>query len=247
MRAASTWCFAWRPGCPRACSAIRCASARSSSTSTGNAVKFTERGEIAVAVEVAQRDADAVTLRFTVTDTGIGMDDAQLARLFQPFRQADDSITRKFGGTGLGLSISKQLVELMRGTIGVTSAPGAGSSFSFTVPLGQGAPEAGELAAPQPRAREGRAFAVRDLAPLRGARILLVEDNANNCEVALDFLAAAPVLVDVAAHGGEALRMVQQADYDLVLMDIQMPEVDGLPRRAASAPSTASPRCRSWP
>ena len=195
---------------------------------TSNAVKFTERGEIAVAVEVAQRDADAVTLRFTVSDTGIGMDDAQLARLFQPFRQGDDSFTRKFGGTGLGLSISKQLVELMQGTIGVTSAPGAGSSFSFTVPLGQGAPGAGELAAPQPRAREGRAFAVRDLAPLRGARILLVEDNANNCEVALDFLAAAPVLVDVAAHGGEALRMVQQADYDLVLMDIQMPEVDGL-------------------
>jgi two-component system sensor histidine kinase/response regulator len=195
---------------------------------TSNAVKFTERGEIAVAVEVANRGADAVTLRFTVTDTGIGMDEEQLARLFQPFRQGDDSFTRKFGGTGLGLSISKQLVELMQGTISVTSIPGVGSSFSFTVALGQGAPGAGELAAPQPRAHQGREFAVRDLACLRGARILLVEDNANNREVALDFLAAAPVQVDVAAHGGEAVRMVQQNDYDLVLMDIQMPEVDGM-------------------
>lgn len=195
---------------------------------TGNALKFTERGEVAVAVEVADRGAQALTLRFTVTDTGIGMDAAQLARLFQSFRQGDDSITRKYGGTGLGLSISKQLVELMGGRIVVTSTLGAGSSFSFTVPLGPAKSEAGELAAPQPRAQQGRAFAVLDLAPLRGARILLVEDNANNREVALDFLAAAPVLVDVAAHGGEAVRMVQQNDYDLVLMDIQMREVDGL-------------------
>ena len=192
----------------------------------GNAVKFTERGEIAVAVDVAARSADGVTLRFCVSDTGIGMDAAQLARLFQSFSQGDDSITRKYGGTGLGLSISKQLVELMGGTIAVTSTPGVGSSFSFTVELGQGG-GAAELAAPG--AASGRAgLATRDLARLCGARILLVEDNANNREVALDFLAAAQVEVDVAAHGGEAVEMVREGGYDLVLMDIQMREVDGL-------------------
>ncbi|MET0981323.1 MAG: ATP-binding protein, partial [Telluria sp.] len=196
-----------------------------------NAVKFTERGEIAVAVDVAARGAGSVTLHFRVSDTGIGMDAAQLARLFRSFSQGDDSVTRKYGGTGLGLAISKQLVELMGGTIAVTSTPGLGSSFSFSVTLGQEEGAGGVLAAPE-RAQRGapgwRAFEARRLAPLRGARILLVEDNANNREVALDFLAAAPVQVDVATHGGEAVEMVRQFDYDLVLMDIQMSEVDGL-------------------
>ncbi|WP_342116830.1 hybrid sensor histidine kinase/response regulator [Pseudoduganella sp. OTU4001] len=332
---------------------------------TNNAVKFTERGEIVVAVKVAERIGDEVVLKFSVSDTGIGMNEEQLGCLFQSFNQADSSITRKYGGTGLGLSISRQLVELMGGSIKVTSTPGVGSRFSFTVRLGVGdssaatvampaaalqqarvlvvddsatarealvemlgsfgvaahsassgeqslnmlarAVEAGapyqvvlmdymmpgwdgvetihrihadprftappsilmisactretvlqqegelplqgfltkpvgpallyhsllqvlrpELARPVASARELRTVPPEQLARLRGARILLVEDNANNREVAIDFLETAQVQVDVAVHGGEALQMVQQGDYDLVLMDVQMQEMDGL-------------------
>jgi len=332
---------------------------------TNNAVKFTERGEIVVAVKALERAADGVVLKFSVSDTGIGMDEEQLARLFQSFSQADSSITRKYGGTGLGLSISRQLVELMGGSIKVTSTPGVGSRFSFTVKLGLGdaaadttasptaalqqarvlvvddsasarealvemlgscgvaadsassgeqslnmlvrAVEAGtpyqvvlmdymmpgwdgvetihrihadprfaappsilmvsactretvlqqegelplqgfltkpvgpallyhsllqvlrpELAHPAAVQHEQRGLPPEELAKLSGARILLVEDNANNREVAIDFLETAHVQVDVAVHGGEAVQMVQQTDYDLVLMDVQMQVVDGL-------------------
>ena len=345
---------------------------------TNNAVKFTERGEIVVAVEAAARGPDAVTLRFSVSDTGIGMNEAQLAQLFQSFSQADGSITRRYGGTGLGLSISKQLVELMEGSIGVTSTPGVGSCFRFSVKLGVGE-EAGAVAAPGAPLQQVRVLVVddsetarealvemldafgvtahavgsgehalamltataargmpyqvvlmdymmpgwdgvetirrihaepglaappailmvsactrdtvqqqegqlplhgflnkpvgpallyhsllqvlrpelaganpparvdtgaRELARLRGARVLLVEDNTNNREVALDFLAAAPVQVDVAVHGLEALRMVQERDYDLVLMDIQMREMDGL---TATRRIRATERLRALP
>ncbi|AVR97506.1 hybrid sensor histidine kinase/response regulator [Pseudoduganella armeniaca] len=331
---------------------------------TNNAVKFTEEGEIVVAVSVVQRAPGTIVLRFSVTDTGIGMNEEQLARLFQSFSQADTSITRKYGGTGLGLSISQQLVELMGGRIKVASTPGTGSQFSFSVPLGVADPgqqpvtpsaplhnarvmvvddsttarealvemlgslgvhatgiESGEAAlaelaaamlAGNPyqvvlmdymmpgwdgvetirRIRSDRRFAAPpailmisaatrdavlqqeglvpmngflhkpvgpallyhtllqvlrpelaepgevgraqapsarlDLSRLDGARILLVEDNANNREVALDFLAAARMQVDVAVHGADAVRMVAEGDYDLVLMDIQMHVMDGL-------------------
>jgi signal transduction histidine kinase/CheY-like chemotaxis protein len=332
---------------------------------TNNAVKFTEEGEIVVAVEVVERVADRVVLRFSVSDTGIGMNADQLARLFQSFSQADNSITRRYGGTGLGLSISKQLVELMGGTITVTSTTGVGSRFSFTVPLGIAAADAAAAPAPgaelqrmrvmvvddSPGARDALvemlegfgiqadavasgeeslarlALAVQEGAPyhvvlmdymmpgwdgvetirriradarfaappallmvsactregvlheegdlplsgfltkpvgpallydsllqvlrpdlaapvhapasqaapawqsdpdrLAGARILLVDDNANNREVALDFLAVARMRVDVATGGQEAVDMVRTGDYDLVLMDIQMHEMDG--------------------
>jgi signal transduction histidine kinase/DNA-binding response OmpR family regulator/HPt (histidine-containing phosphotransfer) domain-containing protein len=332
---------------------------------TANAVKFTEKGEIVVGVEVESRKRDAVILRFSVMDTGIGMDVDQLARLFQSFSQADGSITRKYGGTGLGLSISRQLVELMGGQIDVSSTPGVGSRFTFTARLGVGDPASAALPPPAAALHQVRVMVVDDSATARdallemlgsfgvsadaaesgeacldllaqavangkpyqvvlmdymmpeldgvetirriradsrfpappailmvtassrdevqqqegqlqlngfltkpvgptllyhsllqvlrpdlagaagsgdigavpgpldlthldGARILLVEDNANNREVALDFLAAARMVVDVAEHGGEAVRMVQEKDYDLVLMDIQMHQVDGL-------------------
>jgi CheY-like chemotaxis protein len=330
---------------------------------TTNAVKFTEQGEIVVTVQVVESKDKDVRLRFSVADTGMGMSPDQLARLFTAFNQADGSITRKYGGTGLGLSISQQLVELMSGTISATSTPGAGSRFSFTVPLGIGDVRETAVAAPtaalfqlralvvddSPSAREAlvemlgsfgvsahavasgeqalammaravatgqpyqvvlmdylmqgwdgvetirrihadRRFAAppailmvsvcsrdtvleqegrlpvdgflskpvgpallyhsllqvlqadagpapaeprgqaaaQDLAPLNGARILLVDDNANNREVARDFLAAARVHVDSAIHGVQAVTMVQEGDYDLVLMDIQMHEMDGL-------------------
>jgi two-component system sensor histidine kinase/response regulator len=350
---------------------------------TNNAVKFTEQGEIVVAVEVVEQAAGRATLRFSVSDTGIGMDSGQLARLFQSFSQADSSITRKYGGTGLGLSISKQLVELMGGTIGVTSTPGVGSRFSFTATLGIGnaatlspplpstalqqmrvmvvddsasardalvdmlgsfgikadavasgeaslarlaeAVEQGkpyqvvlmdylmpgwdgvetirriradqrfaappailmvsactresvlaqegelplsafitkpvgpallyhslvqvlrpELAAPAgvdyPPATDPRKPTLAELARLDGARILLVDDNDNNREVALDFLSVARMQVDVATGGLEAVEMVARGDYDLVLMDIQMHEVDGLSatRRIRALPQGAT-------
>ena len=330
---------------------------------TGNAVKFTDKGEVVVAITIMERAGDSLLLRFSVSDTGIGMNEEQLAALFQSFSQADNSISRKYGGTGLGLSISRQLVELMGGRIKVSSTPGVGSRFSFTVRLGLGegalvpvaapiallhqvrvmvvddsatasaalvemlgsfgiaaestdsgeralemladAVGAGEpyhvvlmdfmmpgwdgietirriradqrFAAPpailmvsacsreevvrkdqtvQPEgflskpvgpsllyhsllqvlrpdlagegAHDGRSgLREGDLARLEGARILLVEDNANNREVALDFLAAAKVHVEVAVHGGEAVQMVRDFDYDLVLMDIAMPGIDG--------------------
>ena len=344
---------------------------------TGNAVKFTERGEIVVAVEAVKSDAApnaaSVTLAFSVSDTGIGMTAEQLPQLFQSFSQADSSTTRKHGGTGLGLSISRQLVELMGGTIAVQSSPGAGTTFTFTVPLGvaegdetsaaasavsatrlallmdvcalvvddsatartalvemltsfgvqadavasgeeclaalaraqdagqpyqivlmdylmpgmdgmatirrihqcthDAAPpsilmvssltretvldEQGELPVdaflhkpvgpallyhsllqvlhPQLGAADGaaagalaRSSTMAGIPRLDGARILLAEDNDNNREVALDFMAAARMQVDVAFNGVEALRMAREGDYDLVLMDIQMPEMDGL-------------------
>ncbi len=332
---------------------------------TNNAVKFTERGEIVVAVKAVERAADGVVLQFSVSDTGIGMSEEQLARLFQSFNQADNTITRKYGGTGLGLSISRQLVELMGGSMKVTSTPGVGSRFSFTVKLGVGDASAETLASPtaglqqarvlvvddsatarealvemlgsfgvaahsassgeqslnmllrgvetgmpyqvvlmdymmpgwdgvetihrihadprfaappsilmvsactretvlqeegelplqgfltkpvgpallyhsllqvlrpeiaQPASLQGdrRGVPAEELAKLHGARVLLVEDNANNREVAVDFLETVRVRVDVAVHGGEAVQMVQQGDYDLVLMDVQMQVVDGL-------------------
>ncbi|WP_312518937.1 response regulator [Massilia sp.] len=333
---------------------------------TGNAVKFTERGEIVVSVEARASEAGRVTLAFSVSDTGIGMTPEQVSRLFQAFSQADTSTTRKYGGTGLGLSISRQLVELMHGAISVQSTPNQGSCFTFTVPLGVADGQLAANAVRQAMLADVRALVVddsasaraalaemlatlgvqadtvasgeeclkalaraqeldqpygivlmdylmpgmdgvetirninkyvRDAAPpailmvsavnrdavlaqegelpvdaflhkpigpallyhsilqvlhpqlgaveslgtplahrmpipdlprLDGARILLAEDNANNREVALDFMAAARMQVDVAFNGVEAVRMAQQGDYDLVLMDIQMPEMDGL-------------------
>jgi len=346
---------------------------------TGNAVKFTERGEIVVSVEARASEAGRVSLAFSVSDTGIGMTPEQLRRLFQSFTQADSSTTRKYGGTGLGLSISRQLVELMGGRITAQSTPGEGSSFTFTVPLGIGERQAG--APGQALLRDVRALVVDDSASTRaalsemlgtlgaradcaasgeeclallgaaqrsgqpyqivlmdylmpgldgvetirripghvagatppailmvsavsrdavleqegalpvdaflhkpigpallhhsilqvlhpqaapgdeavalpgmdimadlprldGARILLAEDNANNREVALDFMAAARMRVDVAFNGVDAVRMAREGDYDLVLMDIQMPELDGL--QAARA-IRQDPRMRDLP
>ena len=333
---------------------------------TGNAVKFTERGEIVVAVDARGAADGRVMLEFSVSDTGIGMTAEQVERLFQSFSQADSSTTRKYGGTGLGLSISRKLVELMGGRIWAESTPGAGSRFSFSLPFEAGAGLHAGAAHPSALAgvralvvddsasngaalagmlstlglqadvaasgaqclallnaaeRDGRPYRVvlmdylmpgldgittvrrfsghlagalpatilmlsaasrdavleedgelpvdaflhkpigpallhhgllqvlqpqaggnagaearepprpgvmADLPRLDGARILLAEDNANNREVALDFMAAARMRVDVAFDGVEAVRMAREGDYDLVLMDIQMPELDGL-------------------
>ena len=211
-----------------------------------NAVKFTERGEIAVSISVQELRPGQVLLHFAVRDTGIGLSDAQREQLFQAFQQADSSITRKYGGSGLGLVISKRLAELMGGRIGVDSKPGVGSSFWFTACLGLGRSSTGpqrlggvsdgpqrELAddsaqTPQPPTGLPPADALSPAAELLGARALLVEDNELNQEVATEFLQALGLQVDLAENGAVALEMLQQGEYDVVLMDMQMPVMDGL-------------------
>ncbi|WP_298924838.1 PAS domain S-box protein [uncultured Ramlibacter sp.] len=184
-----------------------------------NAVKYTEAGQIVVAVRTRERDDGQVLLHFRVTDSGIGLTSEQMGGLFQSFQQADSSTTRKYGGTGLGLAISRKLAQLMGGDVGVESRFGEGSSFWFTVRAGISR-NAGISRLPAPLATE--------LAAVRGARILLVEDNDINQRVAMEILEEAGFVVACAGNGSEALEMVAASRYDLVLMDMQMPVMDGL-------------------
>ena len=184
----------------------------------GNAVKFTSRGEVAVRVASESVGEHTVCLRFFVTDTGIGIRPDQIEALFAPFVQADGSTTRKFGGTGLGLSIAKQLVELMGGEIGIQSQEGKGSTFWFTVVF-----EAGALCVPVQRH-----LPEHTRPPLKEKiRVLVAEDNPNNQAVVLAILGKLGCHADLAANGAEAVKVLQHAVYDLVLMDCEMPEVDG--------------------
>jgi signal transduction histidine kinase/CheY-like chemotaxis protein/CHASE3 domain sensor protein len=182
-----------------------------------NAVKFTERGEIRVNIDLLERTGEKVELKFAVRDTGIGMTPEQSARLFQPFTQADMSTTRKHGGTGLGLTISRRLVELMGGRIWLESEPGIGTTFYFTVWLGA-----------------GDAMVSRRIVPERLAhlRALVVDDNAAACEILQEPLSTVVSRVDVAASGKEAIAAIQHHDptdpYDIVFMDWRMPGMDGL-------------------
>jgi PAS domain S-box-containing protein len=192
---------------------------------SGNAIKFTERGEVTLdAVLESQRDGTA-TVRFAVTDTGIGIRPDQLAALFSPFVQADVSTTRKYGGTGLGLAICKQLAEMMGGTIGVDSREGHGSTFWFTAVL--------ELASPtqqQPASRQlDRRLQPPDWTTYPGSdsQILVAEDNATNRYVVLAQLKKLGFQATTVTNGAEALEAVQHGRYDLVLMDCEMPVMDG--------------------
>ena len=183
-----------------------------------NAVKFTERGGVTVSVATTAVPDGRVGLRFAVRDTGIGLDASQRRRLFHAFAQADPTIARRFGGTGLGLSICKSLVELMGGEIGVESRPGAGSTFWFTAafePAGSGA---------EPPAPEPVAFPALDAS----ARILLVEDHRLNQEVAIGLLEELGLRATVVGDGRAALDALASRPIDLVLMDVQMPVMDGL-------------------
>ncbi|MEW6750324.1 MAG: two-component regulator propeller domain-containing protein [Candidatus Latescibacterota bacterium] len=192
----------------------------------GNALKFTAQGEVAVVVSCPEGGAaDRVTLRFGVRDTGIGIPADKLGGLFAAFTQVDASTTRRYGGTGLGLAVSRQLVELMGGTIGVESEEGKGSLFHFTVVLAP-SPER----APAPRAPdELPGVAAQPVAAgcLSGVRVLLVEDNPVNQRLAVILLEQAGCAVSVAANGQEALEAVSAQEFDAVLMDLQMPELDG--------------------
>jgi signal transduction histidine kinase/CheY-like chemotaxis protein len=209
----------------------------------GNAVKFTERGQVTVRVRVEAEEAGAQIVRFAVRDTGIGIEPEALGRLFQPFAQADGSTTRRYGGTGLGLVISKRLVELMGGQLGVMSEPGEGSVFWFTARLERSAltarPEASysEIAAgdstpfgdpaPAPAGPPSSAAdAVPRVVPTRG-RVLVAEDNVVNQKVAARILERLGYAVDVASTGNEAVAAVGRQTYDAILMDGQMPQTDG--------------------
>jgi PAS domain S-box-containing protein len=177
-----------------------------------NALKFTEQGSVKVRVE---REGEAI--RFSVRDTGVGIDTDLLERIFEPFRQGDDSATRRFGGTGLGLTISRELATMMGGWLWTESTPGHGSTFSCVLPL------------PAARAPDRPAPPAATLASPR-RRILLVEDNPVNARVATLMLRKLECPVTVASSGAEAIELLRHSrdDFDLVLMDVQMPDVDGI-------------------
>jgi PAS domain S-box-containing protein len=183
-----------------------------------NAVKFTEHGEVAVEVRVLEENPDSQLVQFSVSDTGIGMTEAQIARLFQAFEQADASTTRKYGGTGLGLAISKQLTELMGGHVEVKSEPGKGSTFRFTARLGKG------TAIIRPRLLQS---------DLRGRRVLIIDDNPHARAVLSNMLTNMTFIADEAASGEEAINMVRQAAkldqrYEIAFVDWQMPGMNGI-------------------
>ncbi|MFO1475551.1 MAG: response regulator [Verrucomicrobiota bacterium] len=182
-----------------------------------NAVKFTEKGEIRLTIELVQRTGEKVQLKFAVKDTGIGMTPEQSAKLFQPFTQADMSTTRKHGGTGLGLTICRRLVDLMGGKIWLESKPGEGSAFFFTAWLGVGEAVTGGKTVPERLSR---------------LRVLVVDDNPTAREILQEPLSGIALKVDTAANGKEAIAAVEQQDgsepYDVVFMDWRMPGLDGL-------------------
>nr|MBP7546435.1 response regulator [Corallincola sp.] len=196
-----------------------------------NAVKFTSSGSVELALAATVGPERLVALTLKVSDSGIGMEQATIERLFQSFTQADSSITRRFGGTGLGLAICRRLVALMAGEIRVDSSPGGGSCFTVELQL--------PLAEPPVASREASA------PPLfSGKRLLVVEDQPINREVLAAMLARCGVEVVEAVNGAEALAMVEQMTIDLVLMDIQMPVMDGL---TATRAMRADARWRGLP
>ncbi|MCQ1854449.1 PAS domain-containing hybrid sensor histidine kinase/response regulator [Neorhizobium galegae] len=194
----------------------------------GNAVKFTEAGMVSLKVARDQDGSVPTALRFSVSDTGIGIAEGKLARVFERFTQADSSTTRRFGGSGLGLTISKRLVELMGGRIWVTSTVAQGSVFSFTVPFEVWVAANRPVSAPVGAGPE---------VPLPALRILMAEDSPDNCIIALAYLEDTPYLIDVAETGLIACEMFKAGHYDLLLMDRQMPVMDGL---------TATRTIRAW-
>lgn len=185
-----------------------------------NAVKFTNEGDILLALKVLSRTADSIELEMSVKDTGIGMTEEEQSKLFKAFSQADGSTTRKYGGTGLGLAISKQLTDLMGGSIRVTSAPNRGSTFTVRLPFGiVEEKDAQDRFAPQP--------------DMRNKKVLVVDDNSTAREILTKFLESMTFQVDTASSGNEALAILSQAEesatpYDIVLMDWQMPGMDGI-------------------
>jgi hemerythrin-like metal-binding protein/PAS domain S-box-containing protein len=189
-----------------------------------NAVKFTDAGHIRLSCEITADDGDSAWVRFTVQDTGIGIAPDALARLFSAFEQADNSTTRQYGGTGLGLAITRKLAELMHGEAGAESTPGEGSTFWFTARLKHAADTA-RAACPTTDLTDAESALRRRFA---GSRVLLVEDESTNREVAKLFLEDVALAVDIAVDGLEAVSRARSRPYDVILMDMQMPHLDGL-------------------
>ncbi len=194
----------------------------------GNAIKFTQSGSVSLRVEPDRNSSVPTALRFTVLDSGIGIAQEKLAQVFERFTQADSSTTRRFGGSGLGLTICKRLVELMGGAIWVESEVDKGSLFAFALPLEVWAPANRPVLAPVGPNSE---------AALPALRILMAEDSPDNCTIALAYLEDTPYQIDVAENGAIACQLFKAGHYDLVLMDRQMPIMDGL---------TATRTIRAW-
>ena len=184
-----------------------------------NSIKFTDGGEISLRVTLDNQDEQQVTLKFTVSDTGIGIHDEQIARLFEPFNQADETTTRKYGGTGLGLAICKHLVQMMGGKIWMESIPDRGSSFHFTASFGWG--------------QESAETEARILPDLRGTKVLVVDDNDSAREVISSMITSFSMAASTAASGEEALEVMgkraeQNNPFDLIIIDWKMPGLDGM-------------------
>ena len=186
----------------------------------GNAIKFTSRGEVAIAVTALSRSPESIRVRIAVRDTGIGIASEHLEKLFAPFVQAERTTYAKFGGTGLGLAISKRLIDLMGGSIGVESEPGKGSEFWFVVSL-KAAASGMKPASPAAEANEKQ---------LAGVRVLVVDDTETNREIAIKLLSLEGAICESAENGRMAIERLRRKpdDFDVVLMDVQMPEMDGL-------------------
>jgi len=191
---------------------------------TGNSIKFTEHGEVAVEVSVLALEADQVAVEFAVRYTGIGIPLDKQQTIFEAFSQADGSMTRRFGGTGLGLTISARLVAMMGGTLRVESRPGNGSCFRFTAHVQVD----NRQVSPEPAAAPAMAAQ-----PPHALRILLAEDNAVNRKLAVRILEKHGHRVTVAANGREAMDALVGDQFDAILMDVQMPEMNGLEAAAA--------------
>ncbi len=190
----------------------------------GNAVKFTEKGTVALCCKVLVENETGLLLRFEVADTGVGIAPQKIGQLFQAFEQADTSTTRKYGGTGLGLAITRRLAELMGGEVGADSTPGVGSTFWLTARLQRGH---GVMTSVASTSDAGDAETLL-LQRYRGVKVLLADDDAINREVAMELLCGVGLAVDTAVDGREATERARAAPYDIILMDIQMPIMDGL-------------------
>jgi two-component system, sensor histidine kinase and response regulator len=193
-----------------------------------NAVKFTTRGSVVLRCDVKARENDDWTIRFAVRDTGAGISAEAQERLFKPFEQEDGSTTRRFGGTGLGLSIARELVLLMGGSIGVDSELGRGSEFWFTARLQSARTQEQRLPAPDDTVIANRGVEHALKQRHRDARVLVADDNRINQELATELLRLVDMQVEVADNGRIAVDMARQGAFDLILMDMQMPEMDGL-------------------
>ncbi len=201
----------------------------------GNAIKFTQEGEIVVSIYPLSETESDIELQFDVKDTGIGMSEKQLSHLFQAFSQADTSVTRNYGGTGLGLTISKQLIELMQGNISVQSEPNKGSCFSFTVTLG--------------RSEQGKTINFTSMKELKGKRVLVVDDNQTTLDIFAELLKGMQIKSKVVTNGFLALEEIRMADqqntpFDLVILDWNMPNLlgDETAKRIKELPITVQPK-----